>query len=417
MQQDVKHQDLRVLILSDNASSEFGGEAILPLNYFMLLSEKNIECYLITHERVRASLQAMANLNQENIFYVKDTKLDIFLNKLSKYLPDRVSLVSTGALIYLFGQCRIWFFARQIVKAKKITVVHQPMPVSPKYPSVMFALSAPVVIGPMNGGMDFPEAFSEMASRTERYLYLLLRPLSTLMNVILPGKLFANLLLVANHRTAEALPFFRLGQVKELVENGVFSTAVSTTTNENRTSKHDINIIFVGRMVDWKAIDIAIDAVHQSKLTNLKLMLIGDGSERPKLEQKVKDLNASNITFYGRVPFSELNQYYDNSDIFVLPSIRECGGAVVLEAMSRGLPVVATNWGGPADYLTPETGILIDPHSREYMVAEFEKHITALAQNKALRMSLGQAAKLRVKNNFLWETKINQMIELYQSVI
>jgi len=417
MQGDVSRQDLRVLIVSENASSEFGGEAMLPLNYFMLLSEKNIECYLLTHERVKASLQLMKNLKHENIFYFYDTKLGVLIYRFGSFLPERIFFATVGFIHNLIEQFQMRFFARKILKSKKISLIHQPMPVSPKYPSIMFGLSAPVVIGPMNGGMYFPAAFNQMASRAERYLYFILRPLSSLINVIFPGKLFANLLLVANQRTADALPLLRFGKVATLAENGVFSKAISTTNKEIKKLSDTINIIFVGRMVDWKAIDIVIDAVHQCKLPNLKLMLIGDGSERPKLEQKVKDLNATNITFYGRVPFSEVNQYYDKADIFALPSIRECGGAVVLEAMSRGLPVIATNWGGPADYLTPETGILIEPLSREYMVAEFAKHIAALAQNKERRVNLGQAAKLRVKNNFLWESKIDQMIELYQSVI
>ncbi len=417
MQEKQNAKSLKVLIVSENASREFGGEAILPLNYFMMLTEKNIDCYLITHERVKASLQLITELNQSKIFYIRDTKFITRLIRTRVFLSERIWQVTFGLLHYLIEQFQLWNMARFVVKNKNISVVHQPIPVSPKYPSLMFGLKAPVVIGPMNGGMHFPKAFNGMASPVERYLFLILRSLSTLMNVILPGKLFAKLLLVANQRTADALPLFRFGQVKTLVENGVISTRLAPKVSDKRGLTEKIKIIFVGRMVDWKAIDILIDAFHQTKLANLELMLIGDGVERPKLEQKVKELNAKNITFYGSIPFSQMNQYYDESDIFVLPSIRECGGAVVLEAMSSGLPVIATNWGGPADYLTPETGILIEPLSREYMVTEFAKQIALLSNNKELRQRLGYAAALRVKNNFLWENKINQMIELYQSVI
>jgi len=108
-----------------------------------------------------------------------------------------------------------------------------------------------------------------------------------------------------------------------------------------------------------------------------------------------------------------VKDYYDLADIFVLPSVRECGGAVVLEAMARGLPVIATNWGGPADYVTAETGILIDPLSRAHMVAEFAKAIDQLAFSAELREKYGRAAIQRVREQFRWEDKANTMIELY----
>ena len=119
----------------------------------------------------------------------------------------------------------------------------------------------------------------------------------------------------------------------------------------------------------------------------------------------------------GLVPHSETNKYYDNADIFALPSIRECGGAVVLEAMARGLPVVATGWGGPLDYITAETGFLVEPKSREYMVEQFSATIDQLALSPELRYQIGQAAINRIKEHFLWDTKIQEVIEVYKRAI
>jgi glycosyltransferase involved in cell wall biosynthesis len=56
------------------------------------------------------------------------------------------------------------------------------------------------------------------------------------------------------------------------------------------------------------------------------------------------------------------------SDALVLPSMYECGGSVVLEAMAMEVPVIATAWGGPADYLDPSCGILVEPYSKESFV-------------------------------------------------
>jgi glycosyltransferase involved in cell wall biosynthesis len=119
----------------------------------------------------------------------------------------------------------------------------------------------------------------------------------------------------------------------------------------------------------------------------------------------------------GAVPHAKINQYYDNADIFVLPSVRECGGAVVLEAMSRGIPVIAVNWGGPADYVTADTGFLIEPKSREYIVGKFAEAISLLASRPELRHQMGKAAIIRIKQHFLWDKKVGKMVEIYQQAI
>lgn len=405
-------KNLRVLIVSEHASNVFGGEAVLPLNYFMMLSQKNIDTYLITHERVRKTLESIETINQDKIIYIPDTLIHKFLFRMSSFLPDRISLITTGALMHLLTQFYQWFLARKVIKEKNINIIHEPSPVSPKQPSFMFGLGVPVVIGPMNGGMSFPVAFEFMAPKMEQYMYGFFRFFSSVFNLLIPGKFFANILLVANKRTALALPIFRLGEVKELVENGVMSTI---DQKKKKPSKF-INVLFVGRLIDFKSVDIVIEAINKIKITNIRLNIVGDGPQRTDLETQAAKCGEK-VVFYGQVPYSEVNRHYDEADIFVLPSVRECGGAVVLEAMSRGLPVIVTNWGGPSDYVTAETGILIDPLSREYMVEQFSKHISTLANNIHLREKLGAAAILHVKKNFLWEDKINKVIDIYQSLV
>ncbi len=125
--------------------------------------------------------------------------------------------------MHLITQYYQWKLARKIIREKQIDVVHEPAPVSATQPSAMFGLGVPVIIGPMNGGMTFPDAFGYMSGKSEKVVYRIMRMVATFYNVLIPGKLFADILLVANQRTANSLPRFKLGKVVELVENGVFS--------------------------------------------------------------------------------------------------------------------------------------------------------------------------------------------------
>ncbi|OYY48762.1 MAG: hypothetical protein B7X95_00725 [Methylophilaceae bacterium 17-44-8] len=404
---------LNILIVCEHASNVFGGEAMLPLNYFRLLSNTEHQVYLITHARVKSSIEQITELNQDHVFYIPDTWMHRFLHRNCGFLPERVRVVIVGFLMHLITQIYQWKIARRVIRDKKIDVIHEPAPVSATQPSAMFGLGVPVIIGPMNGGMAFPKAFAHMSGKFEKVVYKMVSLFSTFYNLIIPGKLLAKQLLVANQRTAKSLPKFTCGEVIELVENGVFSSRDTPILTNKRDG---INVLFVGRLVDWKVVDVVIDAVGITK-NPVNFIIVGDGDERASLEQLAQSKGYHQVQFIGMVPHSEVNRYYDEADIFVLPSVRECGGAVVLEAMARGLPVIATNWGGPADYITADTGYLIDPISREYMVAEFARHIDLLATNPELRYQIGMAAIQRVKQYFMWDTKIITMIEHYQSVV
>ncbi len=404
---------MKILIVCEHASNVFGGEAMLPLNYFRLLDKNQHEVYLITHARVKTTIQQIADIQQENVFYVPDTAAHKLLCKYSEYLPERISVVTFGFLLHLITQFYQWKLAKKIVRLMKIDIIHEPAPVSAILPSAMFRLNVPIVIGPMNGGMTFPAAFSHMAGKSERVLYVLARFFSTLTNLMIPGKLFATILLVANQRTKQILPRFKLGKVIEMVENGAFSTLDAPNKS---LSKINLNVLFAGRLVDWKAIDIVIDAINKSN-TGAKLTILGDGPLRNELEAYANQYAPNKVEFLGMVQHKEVNQYYDSADIFVLPSLRECGGAVVLEAMARGLPVIATNWGGPKDYITKETGFLVEPKSREYMVQEFARIIDDLSERPDLRYKIGQASINRINDHFLWDKKIQSMMSIYNHAI
>jgi glycosyltransferase involved in cell wall biosynthesis len=403
---------LKILIVCEHASNAYGGEAILPLNYFRFLTKSQHDVYLITHDRVKASILKMLEINQNHVFYVPDTWVHQFLNKCARKLPSRFSAVTVGFITHLLTQIYQWKLVGKIVKDKQIDLIHEPAPVSVVQPSAMFGFGVPVLIGPMNGGMSFPPAFQYMAGWSERIIYGFIRTFTSLYNLIIPGKFFADALLVANKRTQLALPKFRLGRVIELVENGVFSVLDTPKAVSQSTQ---INVLYVGRLIDLKMVDIAIDAVMQCK-GDIKLTILGDGPLRRQLMQYAKTHANGKVQFLGAVPHAEINQHYDNADVFVLPSVRECGGAVVLEAMARGLPVIAVNWGGPADYITAETGFLIDPKSRAYMVEQFAQTIELLAAQPALRYKIGEAAIQRVKQHFTWDKKIHDIVDIYQKV-
>jgi glycosyltransferase involved in cell wall biosynthesis len=409
--------NLRVLIVAEHASARFGGEALLPLQYFRLLRKRRIDVRLVVHARVRSELEALLPMERDRIHYVPDTRLHVGLWKLGRRLPARVNTFSLGAVSHLYSQILQRKVVRRIVRDQRVDLVHEPMPVSPRLPSGMFDVGAPVVIGPMNGGMDFPAAFAHLESPIERRAVALLRAGTELANRLIPGKVKAAALVVANPRTCAALPRVTAGvPVFDLVENGVDLEHFRRVPAAVQRHTGSVRFGFVGRLVDWKAVDILLEAFAAlDPALDTALEILGDGEERPTLEAQARRLGIERrVRFHGFVPHEEIAERMRDWAALVLPSLRECGGAVVLEAMAVGLPVIATRWGGPADYLDESCGILIDPTSRDTMVTAVRDAMSRLARDRELRQGMGARGRAKVEAQFDWELKIDEMLRIYE---
>ncbi len=198
---------MRILIVADNASNQFGGEAFLPFNYFRLLRARNIDARLLVHERNKAVLAAEFPKQLDRLHYVKDTLLHKSIFRLGSFLPRRVTDVTTGLVIYLTTQMAQRRLVKKLTILHDFDVIHVPVPVSPKSPSLLYGFGVPVVFGPMNGGMEYPPAFRHDESWISRVALTFGRGLASFVNLVFPGKRRAQLLLVANERTQQALRY------------------------------------------------------------------------------------------------------------------------------------------------------------------------------------------------------------------
>jgi glycosyltransferase involved in cell wall biosynthesis len=233
-----------------------------------------------------------------------------------------------------------------------------------------------------------------------------------------PGKRHAAALLVANARTQQALPAVtRDVPVVRLVENGVDLSRFSAR-QQTKVDRERVRFAFVGRLVDWKGIDLLLEApAMTTSAPVIELEVFGAGPEHASLNAQAERLGLSDrVTFHGFVPQEQTAQRLAQLDGLVLPSLYECGGAVVLEAMASALPVIATRWGGPADYLDDSCGILIDPSSREHVVDSLARAMSALAVDPFLRERMGAAGRLKVEREYDWVSKLDQILSIYASV-
>ncbi len=418
---------LRVMIVAEHASARFGGEAALPLHYYRVLRSRNIPVWLVTHARVRDELQKAYPVDTDHIIYIEDTWIHRGLWRAGRLLPTRLAHFSTGYLLRIVTQLTQRSIARRAIRSLGISIVHQPMPVSPKEPSLLYELGAPVVIGPMNGGMDFPPAFRQQKGALVDRIVDVGRSAANFMNWLIPGKRRAAALLVANGRTRDALPTGTSANVIELVENGVDLSLWKQSGRARLNEAGEVTrFVFLGRLIGLKAVDLLLTAFAVAcKQAPMSLEVIGDGAAAADLRSLANKLEltataegeAGKVFFAGWMTQADCARKLAQQDCLILPSLMECGGAVVLEAMALGLPVIATDWGGPADYVDPSCGILVKPSSRAAMIEGLVDAMVRLAQSSPLRAAMGQAGRDKVLREFDWEAKVDRILTIYRDAI
>ncbi len=224
-----------------------------------------------------------------------------------------------------------------------------------------------------------------------------------------------------------AISNYTANEIKKYYEREIkiipFSAAVKVLENSEEEKKEDKKIIlFVGRLVKRKGVNYLIWALKEVlKEIAVKLIIIGDGSERKNLENLAKELELNDyIEFKGFVSDKELAFYYKNCDLFVLPAIidergdTEGLGVVLLEAMVYKKPVIASAVGGILDIVKDyENGILV-PEKDPKILA---KKILEVLKDQELAKKLGENGYKFVKENFSWEKIINDLKNLYKETL
>ncbi|WP_206107611.1 glycosyltransferase family 4 protein [Paludisphaera rhizosphaerae] len=408
----------RILIVAEHASAQFGGEAILPLHIFRRLRRRGFDVRLVVHGRSRRELEALFPDDLDRLHFISDSLTHYVLYRLGIWLPDRISYFSTGHLSRLLTALAARRLARRLVQEHKIDVVHQPIPVSPREPSMLYDLGAPVVIGPMNGAMSYPPAFQSRQSAFVTAYLSFGRFVSGILNRVMPGKLKADVLLVANERTRDALPSGTRGSVQTMIENGV-DLAVWSPPETPPPSGGPLQAVFVGRLIDCKAVDLLLESFRNLvSTTPARLVVAGDGRLRSRLERQAAEMGLADVVkFVGWLTQEDCAELLRRSDVLILPSLHECGGAVVLEAMATALPVVVADWGGPADYVDETCGVLVPPTSREEFIAGLTSALDRLARSPELRRQLGRAGRDRILREYDWDEKIDRLLEVYEPLV
>ncbi len=180
-------------------------------------------------------------------------------------------------------------------------------------------------------------------------------------------------------------------------------------------NKDTLIIITIAELHERKGLKYLIRALPLvvKKFPNIKLVIVGEGPERKNLEALISNLDMENhVLLLGRK--KEIPLLLKASNIFVLPSIREAFGIVILEAMVTSLPVIATKTGGIPEIIEHnKTGVLVEPEN-ERALAEALKILVA---NPDKRILLSEEGKKSVVQNFSAQKMAEQYEKVYKTLL
>ena len=196
----------------------------------------------------------------------------------------------------------------------------------------------------------------------------------------------------------------------------VLYNAIPKIPNKKVIAHKEVNILFLGRLTKAKSVVTLLRAIknlESKKIKNkFKLLIVGDGELRSKLERLTTNLQLENLVRFEGAQ-KDVNKYFSQSDIFVLPSIWEGFGIVILEAFSAKLAVIASNIEGPAELIENEVnGLLFEPKNH----VQLSEKMAQLINNNELRARIASNGYLSFTKKYDIDNYVEKLNELYESV-
>jgi len=178
-------------------------------------------------------------------------------------------------------------------------------------------------------------------------------------------------------------------------------------------------VLFVGRLVPYKGCDMLLEAARELvQRDEVHVEIIGDGPERESLERYVEENGLGRgVTFAGWVEHARLQDRLGRAHVFGFPSVREFGGAVVLEAMGLGVTPIVLDYGGPGELVAEGAGVAVEMGRREQIVERFRRELERFVAEPRLAREMGERARRRVMSSFTWDAKAAQVVEVYEWVL
>ncbi|CAN5666424.1 GDP-mannose-dependent alpha-(1-6)-phosphatidylinositol monomannoside mannosyltransferase [soil metagenome] len=201
--------------------------------------------------------------------------------------------------------------------------------------------------------------------------------------------------------------------IRKGVDLGTFRVAADRVDARKALGVEGPMILTVAGLIRRKGVDTIVRALARLRTESAATLVIcGSGPEEGPLQALARELGVSDrVQFRGQVSRSEIPRYFAACDVFVLASIVEASGNVLVEAMASGRPVLCTDSGGPPEYVRDGvTGVVVPPRDDGEMATQ----LALLLDDPVLADRMGAAGRERAEEMFGYGRMIGEILEVYR---
>ncbi|MGL4395315.1 MAG: glycosyltransferase family 4 protein [Hyphomicrobium sp.] len=398
---------MKILLSAFSCGPGCGSEPGIGWNWALEAARQGHDVTVITQTEFQDRIeQEIASGNLP-----KSLRFDFFMPPLLAQMRDSGCRAGFETLtwqsVHLLWQIALLGYVRRTYANEAFDIVHHITLGGIRHPTRLGRLGIPLVLGPLGGGERAPLALRKSLPWGS-WLKELARDAHTSLLALDPmtrrACADAVVIYAKTRQTADVLP--RASRRKVNVRFELGTAPVARCQRTPRAAGGPIRLMYAGQFVFWKGMHLGLRAVAEARARghDVHLTMVGSGPDEPHFRRLADAHGIEDIvTWRGQVPYSEIGQMYAEHDALLFPSLHDSSGNVVLEALTRGLPVICLDLGGPAEMVTESCGrVVASVHSGEAMcVAGLADAIGELAQSPALCARLSEGALSRSRQ-FLW---------------
>lgn len=404
---------MKILLSAFACDPFFGSDEEVGWRWALELSSLGHSVWVLTR---RAHCQSIENfLAKNNVKNVRFVYVDSdFIHGLTSKINKR------NHLYYYYWQILAFLKAKSLNQEIKFDLIHHVTWVSFRQPSFLGLLGVPFIFGPVAGGDFIPKGYTENFSFGQKIIEWVRYVANAIVKIdpfMWVTYFSAKEIIFTSDVHIKQIPACFRHKARVELAIGIDGKSIPAKKTK-RELPHVPRLLFVGRCIGWKGMDIGLLVFTKvlKKIPDAKLTIVGDGVDKARWMLKAKELNIdSAINWLGWKAKDDVLAMYKDFDLLFYPSLRDSGGFVVLESLVNSLPVVCFKLGGPGVVIDESCGAAIYASSDiEETCARFATKITELlSDTEMLNEKSNNCVASALK--FTWAELVDRVYKNYKN--